>query len=145
MAANGALGFGSDAFYYGGAAGSADVPGGRGRAPVLALIQETGNRDLAASFREGDFHYRLPVSPGRYAVVLTFVEPKAAPGERRFSVMANGQPMLTNFDVAKIAGGPLIEVKRRFEVTAGSPGLNLQFQPIAGNAIVSAVEVTPLP
>lgn len=143
IAAPGTTGFGSDAFYDGGAPGSTDIAGGRGRAPVLASIRTTGNRDLAASFREGDFHYRLPLAPGRFTVELTFVEPKPAAGTRRFNVLANGQTELSNFDVAGAAGGALIEVRRRFEVSAGAEGLDLHFQPVAGNAIVSAVEVTP--
>ena len=102
-----------------------------------------GNRDLAASFREGNFHYRLPLTPGRYTVELTFVEPKAAAGTRRFSVLANGRAALSNFDVAEAAGGALIEIRRRFDVSAGPDGLDLHFQPVSGNAIVSAVEVTP--
>jgi len=144
VAAQGAVGFGSDDFYEGGVAASTDTPGGRGRAPVLAKIENADNRDLAATFREGDFHYLLPVPPGRYSVTLTFVEPKVAPGPRRFNVLADGKPLLSNFDVAEAAGGPLVALSRTFEVTVGANGLDLHFQPQEGRAIVSAVEVAPL-
>jgi beta-galactosidase len=100
------------------------------------------NRDIAATFREGDFHYRLPLEQGGYTVTLTFVEPKEA-ADRSFNVLANGQRALQAFDVMPAAGGRLIEVRRSFEVTIGEEGLDLHFQPITGNAIVSGVEVVP--
>ena len=145
VAAASAPHFGSDAFFDGGSPGSTDTPGGRGRAPVLARIAKAANRDLAASYREGDFHYRLPLPSGRYTVVLTFVEPKAAPGARVFDVLANDQPALQKVDIAAIAGGPLTEVRRSFETAVEQDGLDLHFRPVAGKAIVSAIEVVRRP
>ncbi|MGX7896990.1 glycoside hydrolase family 2 TIM barrel-domain containing protein [Tsuneonella sp. HG222] len=134
--------FGSDAFFHGGTAGTADTPGGRGRTAVKASINGTQSRDTVATFREGDFYYRLPLARGRYTVVLTFVEPKAAGDTpRTFDVIANGRPLLEGFDIARAAGGALTEVKRNFRVTVGNSGLDLHFRPRAGSAIVSTVEV----
>jgi beta-galactosidase len=142
IAAHSPLLFGSDHWFEGGAAGSTDSPGGRGRTAVTVAIVGSSNRDIAATFREGDFHYRLPLEQGGYRVTLTFVEPKEAV-ERSFDVLANGQAVLRAFDVAAAAGGRLTEVRRSFEVTIGEDGLDLHFQPITGNAIVSGVEVVP--
>ena len=43
------------------------------------------------------------------------------------------------------AGGPLTEVKQRFEIQAGETGLDLHFRPRAGSAIVSTVEAIGTP
>jgi beta-galactosidase len=142
IAADSQLRFGSDHWFDGGVAGSADSPGGRGRTAVTAAIVASLNRDIAATFREGDFHYRLPLEQGGYTVTLTFVEPKEA-ADRSFNVLANGQLALQAFDVTAAAGGHLTEVRRSFEVTVGEEGLDLHFQPITGNGIVSGVEVVP--
>lgn len=133
--------FGSDAFFRGGTPGSTDTPSGRGRTAVKAEIAGTQSRDTTATFREGDFHYQLPLTPGRYTVVLTFVEPKPVGSPARtFDVVANGRALLESFNVAGAAGGPLREVKRSFQLNVGSSGLDLHFRPKAGSAIVSTVE-----
>jgi beta-galactosidase len=100
--------FGSDAFFEGGAAGSVNAAPEFGRRPEKRTIAGTkdSDSDLVATFREGDFRYRIPVENGRYAVSLTFVEPSAAAGERQFDVIANGVPALVAFDVAATAGAP---------------------------------------
>lgn len=136
--------WGSDAFFSGGIAGSADQRP-RGRPPVLAKIDSPELRDQLATFREGTFNYRIPVSPGRYAVTVHFVEPSAKPGERVFSVMANGQVVLKQLDLALLAAKPLVPVTRSFVVNVAQGPLDLSFVPDRGKAIVSAVEVTPAP
>ena len=136
--------FGSDAFFEGGAAGSVNAAPEFGRRPEKRTIAGTkdSDSDLVATFREGDFRYRIPVENGRYAVSLTFVEPSAGPAERQFDVIANGVPALAAFDVAATAGAPLTAVARTFPATVENGVLDLQFRPVKGKAIVSAVEVT---
>lgn len=135
--------FGSDAFFSGGEAGTADTPGGRGRRPVLVAIAGSPDRDLLASFREGDFSYRLPLLDGRYRVTLHFVEPRAAKTERLFDVSANGQSLLTRFDIAATAGAPLTAVSQSLPVSVTGGELTLNFRGIIGKALVSAIEVVP--
>ncbi len=134
--------FGSDAFFSGGTARSVDVFA-RGRAPVRPEIAGTRNRDLAATFRAGAFSYRIPTGPGAFTVSLTFVEPAEQPGSRIFDVAANGQTLLKGFDIAGAAGGPLVEVTRSFPVTATDGVVTIDFVPVKGEAVVSAITVLP--
>lgn len=136
--------FGSDAFFKGGQALSANTPADYGRPEVRAAITGTDEIDVASSFRQGRFSYAIPVTPGRYSVRLTFVEPKLVAGARRFDVVANGAPVLKELDVAAESGGPLKALFKTFQMSSGSQGLTLDFIPTQGEAIVSAIEVTPL-
>jgi beta-galactosidase len=137
--------FGSDNFFVGGAAGTADTPGGRGRQPVLVAIAGTDRRDVVASFRGGrDFRYRVPVANGRYRVTLSFVEPREGIGARVFDVTANGRAALTGFDIHARAGAPLTAVREQFDADVTGGMLDLHFVASAGEAIVSAIEVEPL-
>jgi beta-galactosidase len=133
--------FGSDAFFEGGEPSAADTPGGWGQAPVLAKIAGSPDRDLMTTFREGQFRYRVPLPDGPYRVTLSFVEPSAKPGERRFDVIENGRPALRDLDIAALAGAPLTAVTRQFTATATGGELVLEFTPTAGRAIVSAIEI----
>jgi beta-galactosidase len=143
LAAGAASGrFGSDAFFEGGSAGTADTIR-RGRPPVLAAITGSPDRDLLASFREGKFRYRIPVGAGRFSVSLTFVEPVAAQGERRFDVIANGERILADLDIAGAAGGKLKAITRSFTIDARGGLIDLDFAPVKGKAIVSAIQIEP--
>ena len=97
------------------------------------------------SYRKGKFSYRLPLADGSYRVRLWFAEPDANPSRRIFSVLANGEPALDNLDVAAAAGGPLKVLARSFRAQAERGALQLDFVPAAGEAIVSAIDVEPVP
>jgi beta-galactosidase len=133
--------FGSDTFFEGGTAQVIGGAGVRGRPPAPPSIAGTTSPEVAATYRTGSFTYRVPVADGPHSVVLTFVEPSLHPGERIFDVFANGQKMVTNLDVAATAGRALIAYQRRFEVNGRDGMLVLEFRPIKGEAIVSAIEV----
>lgn len=143
LAANAEVRFGSDNFFLGGTAGTMDQTP-RGRPPVPAQIAATTRRDIAATFRRGDFHYRVPLADGRYRVALTFVEPDKAVGERVFDVLANGTPVLSAYDVRARAGAVLTERVETVEATVTGGVLDLHFRPVTGEAIVSAVEISAL-
>jgi beta-galactosidase len=136
--------FGSDAFFSGGQSRSVDKPGGWGRPTEKAPISGTDDRDLAATYREGSFVYRLPVENGKYKVSLRFIEPSMKPGERQFDVLANDERILESFDIAAEAGEMLSEVERSFTVVATDGLIELTFKPVTGEAVVSAVLVDPL-
>ncbi|WP_240946808.1 glycoside hydrolase family 2 TIM barrel-domain containing protein [Novosphingobium sp. ERW19] len=136
-------GWGSDSFFVNGRAGSADRRS-RGRPVVLALIETTELRDQLATYREGTFAYRIPVGPGRYQVTLRFIEPSAQPGERVFTVTANGRPALVKLDIAAVANKALAPVIRTFSIDVASGPLHLEFTPEKGQAIVSALEIVPV-
>lgn len=142
MAANASTGlFGSDNFFEGGEAKTVNRPADYGKAPERKIIPGTPDSDLAATYREGNFRYAIPLENGRYEVSLTFVEPAAGPGERIFNVIANGSESLPNLDISATAGGPLKAIKRSFSTVVSGGVLNLHFAPVKGTAVVSAVEV----
>lgn len=137
--------FGSDNFFVGGAAGTADTPGGRGRQPVLVAIAATERRDIVATFRSGsDFRYRVPVANGRYRVTLHFVEPREGRGARMFDVTANGTTALKDYDIHARAGAVLTATRETFPITVNDALLDLHFVARQGEAIVSAIEVEPI-
>lgn len=137
--------FGSDVWFEGGSSATADTPGGRGRAPVTVPIAGTRDRDLVATYREGDFAYRIPVRDGKYAVRLTFVEPSQSPGERVFDVRVNGAVVAAGLDVAFAAGAARTALVRSYPVEVKGGTLLLEFRPIKGAALVSTIEVEPAP
>jgi beta-galactosidase len=142
MAAPSASGrYGSDAFAAGGRTGSVNAPADYGKPAERKAIAGTADSDILATFREGDFRYRLPLEDGRYTVTLSFVEPTKAAGERQFDVLANGARKVARLDVAASAGAPLTAVKRTFPVQVRGGSLELHFRPVKGEAIVSAVEI----
>ena len=102
-------------------------------------------RDIVSSFRQGDFSYRIPVNNGRYRVTLTFVEPDQPAGARQFTVSANGDAALTAYDINQRAGGTLKAVAETFDVVADDGVIELEFSPSSGDALVSAIEVVPVP
>lgn len=126
-----------------------DTPGSadqrpRGRPPVLARI-EPALRDQLTSFREGTFSYAVPVAPGRHQVTVRFVEPSAKPGQRVFSVLANGRVVIQDLDIAVQASAALVPVTRSFVVNVAQGPLELAFVPSKGQAIVSAIEIVAAP
>lgn len=135
--------FGSDAFFNGGKAGTIDTAANYGVAARRRTVAGTADREIAATFREGTFGYRVPLTDGRYVVTLTFVEPSAPPGARRFDVVAGGKRVIAGLDIAASAGAPMTAVTRQIKVRVRGGQLDLHFVPTAGQAIVSAVEITP--
>ncbi|VXB23292.1 glycoside hydrolase family 2 TIM barrel-domain containing protein [Brevundimonas sp. G8] len=132
--------FGSDNFFSGGRAGSAD-PAPVGFRPATPVDVEGDDPALIKTYRTGTFDYAVPVDAGTYEVTLTFLEPTAGPGERLFDVRANGDTVLAGFDVNTEAGGVLKVVKRKFEATAQDGRIVLSFAPTRGDALVSAIEI----
>jgi len=118
------------------------------RRPAVA---GTSDPDLYAMERYGHFTYAIPVAmDGTYALALHFAEfyfgPKASGiggvGSRRFNVMSNSVQLLADFDIFREAGG-LSAVTKTFHHLRPSPQgkLNLNFEPIANYANVTAIEV----
>ncbi len=136
--------FGSDAFFVGGRPTTVDVPPAAYQAPVTRREVSGDDGALIRTYRSGDFAYRIPVLPGRYRVTLTFVEPEMEVGARRFDVQANGTVVLEGFDIRNAAGAVLTPVERTFEVEAAEGEVRLDFQSVAGEALVSSVEVAKL-
>ena len=135
--------FGSDAFFLGGSSGTVIKPADYGKPEVAMIISGTQNPEIAATFREGTFGYRIPLRNGVYAVTLTFIEPTAKPGERRFNVIANGRTTIRDLDIARSTSQPLMALTRTFPMTVRDGELTLDFVPSIGQAVVSSIEVLP--
>jgi beta-galactosidase len=58
-----------------------------------------------------------------------------------FDVLTNGRPVVEKLDVAAAGGGVLTAVTRRFDAGVTDDTLVLEFRPIRGRAIVSAIEI----
>lgn len=137
------LTFGSDTFFSGGTSGTVDRPADYGKPAEPTEIAGASARAIAATYREGRLAYHVPLARGRYRVVLTFVEPGARPGARRFDVRANGKRVIKALDLA--AGAPpLSAVVRSVAVEVKGEALDLEFVPIQGQAIVSSIEIETL-
>jgi Malectin domain len=90
------------------------------------------------------FSYTLQLAPGAYNVTLKFLEPnKTGPGQRRFSVTANGLTVVSNLDLFAETG-LLKPVDRTFPVTVTGNTLQLQLAGSQGNAVVSGIQVDAL-
>ena len=133
--------FGSDMYFEGGTAQAITGQFTWGKAPVPVPIAGTREPEVVATYRAGTFTYRVPVADGRHGVVLTFVEPSRHAGDRIFDVVANGEKVVANLDVAAAAGGALTAYQQHFEVNARDGLVTLEFKPTKGDAIVSAIEV----
>ena len=131
VAADGAR-FGSDDFFSGGEGHNAKAS------------PKAGDADLYKTYREGTFGYDIPVPDGRYEVRLRFMEPTAdKAGARVFDVAVNGAVALPAFDVFAAAGGTAIAVDKVVKATATGGHIRLAFTPRTGQAVISAIEVTP--
>lgn len=111
----------------------------------LFLTQRAGtDRD-----RDGAFVYTIPIAEdGIYRVRLFFAETWfGAPGggkgrarERMFNVDAEGEPALRDFDIFAEAGA-MQAVVQTFDVEVDDGKLELEFLPVCGRPVVSAIEV----
>ena len=93
--------------------------------------------------RWGNFSYQLAVPNGAYDVRLHFADPvHTIGGKRKFNVFAEGNLVLNRFDVAAFGGGKAALV-RSLIVNVADASLDLRFQGVVDNAILSAIEVVP--
>lgn len=105
-----------------------------------------GDPRLRTGYREGRFGYRIPLPDGRWRVSLLFVDPRAAgDSPRQFDVVANGRTVLRDFDPVRAAGAPLHGVTQTFDTVVTEDVLTMRFVPVQGDAVLSAIEVRPLP
>jgi Malectin domain/CARDB len=86
--------------------------------------------------------YNLDIPDGLYNVRLHFAELYSATiGLRRFNVSAEGQPVLSNFDICLEAGGMNKALVKTFENVNVSGGLQIQAVSISGTAQFNGIEV----
>ena len=89
------------------------------------------------------FSYDIPIPNGFYTVKLDMLEPnKTAAGQRVFTITANGIQS-DPIDLFKITGAINAQTSITQLVMVGNGHLRIAFQATAGNAVVTALEITP--
>ena len=117
-------------------------------------IWRTQDPEFYRTSREGLFRYDVPLRRGIYELRLHFAETLYGPestgtggeGSRIMTVRANGNPLLTNFDVVADAGSSnTADVKVFSDVSPAADGmLHLEFAGENGKqAMLSAIEILP--
>lgn len=128
-----------------------------GGSAVLSAVQHiwrTQDPIVYRSSRQGNFTYNIPLKPGTYELHLHFAEtfygPESAAGggegSRVMTVLANGLPLLRDFDVLADSGGDrTAEVKVFPDISPAADGqLHLSFSSgKGGGAMLSAIEILP--
>ncbi len=106
-------------------------------------VAGTSSDSLFNTRRFGDFSYSLPIQNGDYRVRLLLMDPSfSSAGQRTFDVFSEKQLILNDFDIAG-AAGQNTAVTKTFVTKVRDGRLNLWFDSVKDNAIVSAIEVTP--
>jgi malectin (di-glucose binding ER protein) len=128
--------------------------GGTAVPSVVQHIWRTQDPIVYRSSRQGDFTYNIPLKPGTYELHLHFAETFYGPenaggggeGSRMMTVLANGQPLLRDFDVLADSGGDrTADVKVFPDISPAADGqLHLSFSSgKGGSAMLSAIEILP--
>lgn len=113
-------------------------------------ISGTSDDMLYKSERYKMTGYNIPVSAGTYTLRLHFAEiyfgasggGAGGSGKRVFSVTAEGQTILNNFDIFAEAGA-MAAITKTFDISVTDGTLNLVFIKVIDNPKISAIEVVP--
>jgi hypothetical protein len=113
-------------------------------ATTTRAIAGTSDPSLYRSERHGlSFVYTFVVLNGSYTLTLKFAEIYwTYPGQRRFSVVANGQRLLTAFDILSLVP-PNSALDRSFPVTATDETISVAFTAVTDEAKVAALQLAP--
>jgi hypothetical protein len=106
-------------------------------------IARTSDAPLFQDERWGNFSYQLPIANGTYEVRLYFGEIYSgclSPGCRVFNVTANGQPWLSNYDIAAKSGDYTADMETK-TITVSNNILDLTFSSVVGSPQLAAIEV----
>jgi hypothetical protein len=125
-------------------------------ASYSAPVNGTDDPELYETERWGNFTYAIPVSPGKYTLVLHFAarhgdwDQSSSSGENRsavahlFNVFCNGNAILKNFNLPKEAHQTDVVLRKIAGLEPNSQGkLLLSFVPVDGYATVTGIEVLP--
>jgi Malectin domain len=128
--------------------------GGSSVRSAVQHIWRTQDPAIYRNSRQGDFSYDIPLKPGVYELHLHFAETFYGPenpagggeGSRLIDLLANGHPLLHDFDVIADSGGDrTADVKVFPDISPAADGwLHLKFASAeGGSAMVSAIEILP--
>jgi hypothetical protein len=93
----------------------------------------------------GEFSYDIPLAPGFYELHLFFVASPPDDETQYFNVTANGQPLLTAFNISADALGPNIADEKVFkDISPDKDGyLHLRFPTGRTTPLLNALEILP--
>lgn len=117
-------------------------------------VTGTDDPELYETERWGNFSYAVPVTPGKYVVVMHFAARRSNPGEpvaaatghvsNTFNVFCNGRALLEKFNLGAEADKSDVVVKRFAGLEPNAQGkLMFSFVPVVGHATLSGMEVLP--
>jgi hypothetical protein len=120
-------------------------------------VSGTDDPELYETERWGNFSYAIPVSPGKYTVLLHFAvrhgdwdQPASLSGDTQaavahiFNVFCNGKVLLNNFNLVKEARQTDVALRKATGLEPNAQGkLLLSFVPVEGYATVTGIEVLP--
>lgn len=116
-------------------------------------VKGTDDPELYETERWGNFSYAIPVTPGKYSMILHFGVRHGSwnqPGgssiatAHRFNLFCNGAELLKNFDLPREARQSDVVVHRFSGLEPNAQGkLLLSFVPVEGYATVTGIEVLP--
>jgi hypothetical protein len=126
-------------------------------ASYTAPVSGTDDPELYETERWGNFSYAIPVSPGKYTVLLHFAvrhggwnqSPASTENGQGtvahiFNVFCNGKVLLQNFNLPKEARQTDVLVRKITGLEPNAQGkLLLNFVPVDGYATVTGIEVLP--
>ncbi|AGY59293.1 malectin [Gloeobacter kilaueensis] len=106
-------------------------------------IANTANPYLYQTERYGSsFSYNVPLPDGTYTLSLKFAETYfTQPGQRKFNVTAEGQTLLSNFDILAAAGANTA-ITKSFTVKVTGGSLNIGFSGVVQNAKIDAIAIS---
>ncbi|MCB0688485.1 MAG: hypothetical protein KDC53_18225, partial [Saprospiraceae bacterium] len=117
-------------------------------ANTMNADQGTSDSEVYLTWRKGrNFSYEIPVpKEENYTVILHFAEPNNyQTGDRLFDVLAQGNLVLDNFDIAREAGANHKAMTVKFTVPVSGSTLKLDFKGEFGNkvreAMVNGIEI----
>lgn len=111
-----------------------------------AAIARTVDPMLFDHWRTGGaFSYDIPLAPGTYELHLYFVASPPDDKMQFFDVYANGQPLLTAFNISSDALGPDIADEKVFkDISPAKDGyLHLRFPGDKSAPVLNAIEILP--
>jgi hypothetical protein len=126
-------------------------------ASYVAPVSGTDDPELYETERWGNFSYAIPVSPGKYTLILHFAarhgswDQSAPPSgvggaavAHVFNLFCNGNVLLRNFNLAGEARSSDVVMRKFTGLEPNAQGkLLLSFVPVDGYASVTGIEVLP--
>jgi hypothetical protein len=120
-------------------------------------VSGTDDPELYETERWGNFSYAIPVTPGKYTVILHFAarhgdwDQASSPSDEEraavahiFNVFCNGNVLLKNFNLPKEARQTDVVLRKFTNMEPNAQGkLLLNFVPVEGYATVTGIEVVP--